>query len=698
MDKPAATERVRQLRDEIREHDYRYYVLNQPIIGDEQYDALLSELADLEQQFPDLVTPDSPTQRISDRPVAGFEPVQHEMPMLSIDNTYSEDELREFDKRVSRGLGPSADFDYTVELKIDGLAVSLRYEAGRLVRGATRGDGFRGDDVTANLRTIRSIPLQLHAEPTEQARLSESQPESKINSFPELIVVRGEVYMPRTEFDRLNSERESAGLELFANPRNAAAGSLKLLDPRITAQRTLNFFAYSLGLAEPEMPKSHWQALAWFAELGLPINPANRLARDIDQVIAIVHEWHARRDELDYQIDGLVVKVNRYDQQVELGATSKAPRWCIAYKYPAEQATTRVESIFFSVGKSGAITPVASLDAVTVAGSTIRRASLHNFDEVKRKDIRPGDTVVIQKAGDVIPQVVKVITEKRPADAQPVAEPENCPVCAGQTARDPQGVYLRCLNPACPAQFKRRLAHFAGRDQMDINGLGEVMVEQLVESGLVKELADLYRLSAERLRPFIGVQGKDKTSREVGKTIENLLAGIEASKSRDLSRVLSALAIEHAGGHVADLLADELGSIGALMAADAQKLQSIAGIGPVVAESVASFFGSEVGRRTIESLRAVGVKMEHAERGEPGRTGPGPLAGKTFVITGTLERFSRKDAEDRIKSLGGKTTSSISKNTDYLVVGAEPGSKLDKARKLGVRELSEDEFVELIEG
>lgn len=699
MDHAAAAGRVEQLRTEIRRHDYQYYVLNQPIIGDEQYDQLLAELKALESQFPDLVTPDSPTQRIGDQPLTGFTQVAHDRPMLSIDNTYSEEDLRKFDERVRKGLGPQTRFDYTVELKIDGLAVSLRYEAGRLVRGATRGDGTRGDDVTANLRTIRAIPLELLRPPPGEDRAEGPSdalfPTSGPNrGVPDLLDVRGEVYMPRRAFDRLNSERETLGQELFANPRNAAAGSLKLLDPRITAERTLKFFAYSLGLAEPVAPASHWEALGWFADLGLPVNPANRLAADIDEVIRIVHEWRDRRDELDYQIDGLVIKVNSHASQAELGTTSKAPRWCIAYKYPAEQATTVVESVEFSVGKSGAITPVANLAAVSVAGSTIRRASLHNFDEVRRKDVRAGDTVVIQKAGEVIPQVVKVVLEKRPADSVAVVEPTACPVCAGQTARDPEGVYLRCLNPACPAQFKQRLKHFAGRDQMDIEGLGEVMVEVLTTSNLVHEFADVYRLSAEQLRPHIGRLGKDQKTREIGKTIENLLVGVAVSRERDLSRVLAALAIRHVGAHVAETLADALGSIDAIMAATEEQLQAVSEIGPVVAKSVRDFFASDVGRHTIDSLRAVGVTMEHHRAAAGGEKGL--LAGKTLVVTGTLRRFSRKEIEDTIKRLGGKATGSVSKSTDFVVVGDDAGSKLDKAVKLGVKTLTEDEFVAMI--
>jgi DNA ligase (NAD+) len=483
------------------------------------------------------------------------------------------------------------------------------------------------------------------------------------------------------DFRRLNSEREERGEEPFANPRNFTAGTLKLLDSKVVAKRPLRFFAYSLAVAEPEGPDSHWDSLAWFGELGLPVDPHSRRADDI--------RWQTERAELDYQIDGLVIKVNDYAQQDELGATSKAPRWCIAYKYPAEQAVTTLTDVLFSVGKTGVITPVAVLEPVQVAGTTVSRASLHNFDEVGRKDVRVGDTVVVAKAGEIIPQVVKVVAEKRPKGAKKIQPPDRCPVCAHDTARDAEGVYWRCLNPACPAQLKERLRYFAGRDQMDIEGLGEALVEQLVGKHLVSGYADLYALEQEKLVEL---------ERMGEKSASNLREAIEASKGRDLSRVLAALNIQHVGTHVAEVLADAFGSIDRLADAGKEQLEEVPEIGPVVAESVHNFFHSDAGRETIAALRSAGVNMARAGGGQTGAAeqADSPLAGKTLVVTGTLQRFSRQEIEAKIKALGGKAAGSVSKNTDYLVAGEKAGSKLDKANALGVPVLGESDFLKLI--
>ncbi len=666
----AEQRRMLELRREVEHHNRLYYLENAPVISDQQFDQMLRELQDLESRHPEMFDPNSPTQRVGGEPVKGFSNVTHEVPMRSIDNTYSESELREFDARLRRLLEPGETVEYVVEPKIDGVAISLRYESGQLVLGATRGDGRTGDDISANVRTIRDIPLALDSE-----------------NPPTVLLVRGEAYLSRPKFAEINAQREEDGLPVFANPRNAAAGSLKQLDPKITASRGLRFFAYGIGLIDGrDEPATHAQALALLQQLGLPVNPLIGQAADIDQVLALVEQWRERRLTLDFDIDGLVIKVNSLEQHERLGATSKAPRWCIAYKYAAEQAETRVRSITMQVGKSGIITPVANFEPVLVSGTTVSCASLHNFDQVARLDVREGDLVVVEKAGEIIPQVVDVRRQARQGEPPPVEPPRNCPVCRGEAVRDPEGVYIRCINPACPARIKETIRHFAGRDQMDIEGLGDALADQLVEAQLVRTPADIYRLSAEALQSL---------ERMGQKSSQNLVAAIDKSKQQPLNRLLASLNIRHVGGHSAEVLADHFGSIDALKdaARDPKNLEDIHEIGPVVARSVADFFNSESGRRLIDDLRSAGVQMEGQPRPAAEQQ---VLAGKTMVVTGTLPHLSRNEAEELIKRYGGRVSSSVSGKTDFVLVGENAGSKLDKARQLNVQSLSEGEFLQML--
>jgi len=663
-----ANKRIERLRNEIRRHDYLYYVLNQPQISDRQYDKLFAELKALEQANPELVTPDSPTQRVSGRPLEGFAPVRHTIPMLSMDNTYSADELRAFDERIHKQLG-GEDYDYVVELKFDGLAVSLRYEDGRLVTAATRGDGEVGDDVTANVRTIKAVPLAL----------------LDGGGIQGILEVRGEVYMPTKSFIELNKQRSKTGEPVFANPRNAAAGSLKLLDARITAARNLSFFAYAAGEVSEPLAQTHYETLQKFKQFGLPVNPHNAKAGDIEQVIDICFSWSEKRLTLDYKTDGMVIKINRFDQRDALGATGRAPRWCISYKFAAERAKTTIESIDVQVGKSGILTPVANLVPVQLAGTTVKRASLHNFDELARLDARCGDTVLIEKAGEIIPQVVEVEKELRPAGAVPFKVPAKCPNCGSAVAKDKEGVYIRCVNPDCLGQLKERLRYFAGRDQMDIEHLGPALIEQLVESGLVKNFADLYKLQKSDLMTL---------ERMGEKSADNVIAAIEKSKARPLWRLVAGLGIRHIGGQSADILAEHFGSLDALMAADIEALQTVEQIGPKIAESVYEYFRNPANRAVIEGLLTAGVRPEQPKKVRRA----GKLAGKTIVVTGTLEKFTRPQIEQAIKQAGGKPASSVSKKTDFVLAGKEPGSKLDKARQLGVKVIDEKQFQEIIKG
>jgi DNA ligase (NAD+) len=583
-----------------------------------------------------------------------------------MDNTYNADELRAFDERVRKQLEGQG-YDYVVELKIDGLAISLRYEDGRLVTAATRGDGRVGDDVTANVRTIKAVPLVLLG-----------------GEVPAVLEVRGEVYMPTRSFLELNRLRTQAGEPAFANPRNAAAGSLKLLDARTTAGRNLSFFAYATGQMSEPLGEDHYETLEGFKELGLPVNPHIRKARDIDGVIEICSQWDHKRLKLDYQIDGMVIKVNSFEQRDILGATGRAPRWCISYKFAAEQAQTVVESIDVQVGKSGILTPVANLRPVLLAGTTVKRASLHNFDELKRLDVREGDTVVIEKAGEIIPQVVEVKKERRPAGAAAFKAPKKCPNCGSAVAKDEDGVYIRCKNPGCLGQLKERLKYFAGRGQMDIEHLGPALIDQLIENGLVGNFADLYKLEEGQIAEL---------ERMAEKSAANVIKAIEASKTRPLWRLVAGLGIRHIGGQSAQILAEHFGSLDALMSAGQEELAEIDQTGPTMAKSVYEYFRDAKNRAVIEELLAAGVKPE-----SPKARRLGKLAGKTIVVTGTLESMTRQEAEQAIRQAGAKASSSVSKKTDFVLAGENAGSKLDKATKLGVRVIDEKEFMKMIEG
>jgi DNA ligase (NAD+) len=663
--KPDTAGQIEQLRNKIREHDYYYYVLNQPKISDQEYDKLFSRLKELEQAHPELISPDSPTQRVSGRPLEGFATVRHAVPMLSIDNTYNADELKAFDQRVAKQLG-SRDYDYVIELKIDGLAISLRYEKGILITASTRGDGRTGDDVTANVRTIKAVPLSLLAD----------------GHIPEILEVRGEVYMPTTSFIELNKLRTQAGEPPFANPRNAAAGSLKLLDSRITAQRNLSFFAYALGQISESLAENHYQTLQKFKKLGLPVNPHIQTAKDIDEVIDFCLSWSEKRLKLDYQIDGMVIKINRFDQRDILGTTGRAPRWCISYKFAAEQAETMVESIDVQVGKSGILTPVANLTPVLLAGTTVKRASLHNFDMLAKLDVRCGDTVIIEKAGEIIPQVMEVKKELRSPDAKHFKIPHECPNCGSKVEKDTDGVYIRCTNPDCLGQLTERLKYFAGRGQMDIEHLGTALIEQLVELGLVTNFADIYKLQKSELAGL---------ERMAEKSADNVIKAIEKSKTQPLWRFITALGIRHIGGQSAQILAEHFGSLDAIMSAGLEELKDIDQIGPKMAESVYEYFHNPKNISVIEKLLAAGVKPRNPKTQRSDK-----LAGKTIVVTGTLENFTRQQIEQTIRQVGAKSSSSVSKKTDFVLAGENPGSKLDKAKQLGVRVIYEKQFVEMI--
>jgi DNA ligase (NAD+) len=661
-----AAARIDELREAIHRHNYLYYVENRPEISDAEYDRLWKELVALEQAHPELVTSDSPTQSPGGRRAEAFAPVEHLVAMLSLDNATSPDDLREFETRIRRAL-PQAALDFVCEPKVDGLGVALLYERGRFTRGATRGDGRIGEAITQNLRTIKAIPQTLHGPLKDAKRLE----------------VRGEVYMPREAFAKLNAALEEAGEATFANPRNAAAGAVRQKDPKITASRPLDIFLYHVSVLEPVRFDSHWERLEALKKSGFPVNPRSQRCRDIDAVIAYCRRLEAERDELRYEADGAVVKVNDLEQQRRLGATAHHPRWAIAYKFAARQATTRVLGITINVGKTGALTPTAQLEPVELAGVTVSNVSLHNEDEVRKKDVRVGDTVLIERAGDVIPYLVQVVTAKRPPGTKPFRMPTRCPACGGAAFRPEGEAIWRCTNSACPAQLKERLFHFGSRRAMDIEHLGEMVIGQLVDREMVKDFADLYGLTVEDLA------GLERLAK---KSAQNLYDAIQGSKTRGLSRLLNGLGIRMVGERAAQLLAARFGSMEKLEAAREDEINEIYGIGPQIAQSVVRFFAEPRNRKIIERLRKAGVVMR-----EQGATeGPRPLDGKIIVLTGGLSSLSRDDAKDLILRLGGRVSGSVSKKTDWVVVGEDPGSKADDAKRLGVKTLDEAAFLKLV--
>jgi DNA ligase (NAD+) len=662
---------IASLRQEIRRHDRLYYVEAKPEITDLEYDRLINRLKELESRNPELITPDSPTQRIGDQPVSELEQVEHRVPMLSIENTYSLDELKQYGQRVSKLL-PGETIEWVVELKVDGVAASLIYENGSLRHAVTRGNGRVGDDVTHNIRTIKDIPLRLHGE-----------------NIPPMLEIRGEIYMTNSDLVLLNESQQERGEPPFANTRNVTAGSIRQLDPRVCAQRRLRFFAHSVGQTEGLKAKSHKEFLDEIAGYGLPPTPMVECFPSFEAAVEHCEELIEKLHELDFEIDGLVLKVNRFDQRERLGSTSKSPRWVIAYKFEKYEATTKLNEIRVQVGKTGAITPVAELEPVELAGTTVSRASLHNADEIARKDIRVGDTVVVEKAGKIIPHIVRVEKHLRSDDAPPAAYafPEKCPECETALVKDEGGVYIRCPNVECPAQVKERIRYFAGRNAMDIEGLGDKLVDQLVGEKIVCNYGDLYRLE-ERQDKLLNL------ARMGRKSVDNLLDGIEASKNRGLARLLNALSIRHVGTRGAVVLAHHFGSMEKLLAAGVEELSEVNEIGPIIAQSIHSFLHSEFGQQTIQDLDSLGVKMI----AEKAAVGSGKLEGKTLVVTGTLTKYGRDEIEALIAKHGGRASSSVSKNTDYLVAGEKAGSKLEKAQKLGVKILTEEEFEEIIGG
>jgi len=655
--------RIRNLRKTLEYHERKYYVDNDPQISDAEFDALMRELRGREEAFPDLAAAESPTRRVGGRPVDGFPTVRHRSPMLSIDNVYSVEDLDEFGRRIGKLL-PDRTLAYAAELKIDGLGISVLYRDGRLVQAVTRGDGVQGDEVTANVRTIRSLPLVI-------PRRGD-------------IEVRGEVFLPFESFRQINREREEREEPLFANPRNAASGSIRLLDPREVAARRLDAFFYTLVLDGAE-PKTQWETLNRLKTLGFKTNPHSRLCRSLEDVVAYWTEWTEKRDSLDYDVDGIVVKVNDLDERQILGVTAKFPRWAVSFKFPARQATTRLNDIIVQVGRTGALTPVAVLEPVRLSGTTISRATLHNEDEIKRKDIRIGDIVLLERSGDVIPRVVAPMKDRRKGRERIFVMPEKCPVCGSKAFRPEGEVVSRCANPSCPARLRESILHFAGRRAMNIDGLGEALVDQLLEKKLVASIPDIYGLALEPLAAL---------ERMGPKSAQNLLDEIEASKRNDLGRLVFALGIRHVGEKLARTLAARFADLNALAAADVDALTGVEDVGTVVAESVVFFFRQPENRELIRRLRAAGVRSDVAPTAA--ETGAGPLAGRTFVLTGTLGRFSRDEARAEIERRGGTVTDSVSKKTTDIVAGEAPGSKLDKARSMGVRVLGEAEFLRLL--
>jgi len=667
---------IDRLRTEIERHNHLYYVLDSPEISDAEYDRMMLRLHQLEADYPELVTPDSPTQRVGAKPLGSFSTVKHPVPMLSLGNVFTEAELDDWHARLQR-LTAGADFDFVCELKMDGLAVALTYQDGKLVTGATRGDGEYGEDITLNLRTIRSLPLAV------------SKPS------PSRFEVRGEAYMAKAGFEKLNLSRSLEGLALFANPRNAAAGSLRQLDPLLTAARPLDIYIYMLGYAENgRLPATHWERLELLKRLGFKINPNNRRASNIEEVKEFYRFWKDRRHDLPYEADGVVVKINQIELQLQLGDVGREPRWAVAFKFPALQATTRLNEIRISVGRTGTMNPYAVLEPVQIGGVTVKQATLHNEDDIVRKDIREGDTVILQRAGDVIPQVVGPVVAKRPPDARPFSMSEKlydslkgfaaCPECGSAIVKPVEEVMYYCPDAACPAQAEQRIEHFASRSAMDIRGIGEQLSAALMRKGLVQDFADLYYLTESDLLRLEATKSKKAA---------NILASIAASKQKPLDRLVFALGIRHVGSETAELLANSFKSLDKLMEATAEELTGIAGIGPRIAESITAFFSNEANRRIIQKLEGAGVVPEEQPAEASGNL---PLAGLEFVITGKLSRYTREQAEQRIKDLGGSAKSDVTRKTNYLVAGIEPGSKVERARKLGIAEINESELMDML--
>ncbi len=659
---PSPAAEIESLRETLRHHEYQYYVLDAPEISDPEYDRLMRRLQELEGEHPELTTPESPSQRVGGKPREGFVKVRHSSPMLSLDNALNEGELRDFDRRVRQLLGGEV-YRYVAELKMDGLSMAVHYRDHVFQQAITRGDGEVGEDVTENARTIRSLPLRVRG---GQAAFE----------------ARGEVIMNRRAFERLNAERDQLGLSRFANPRNAAAGSIRVLEPQITAARRLDFYPYFLLVDGRPAYGSHWESLEALRSMGFKVNPNRRICVSVEEVLEFCREWEAKREKLDYEIDGVVVKIDSIRQQEQLGWTAKAPRWAIAFKYAARQAETVVESIEVQVGRTGALTPVACLKPVEVGGVTVSRATLHNEDEIERLGLEIGDSVIIERSGDVIPKVVRVSAPGSPRT--PFRMPANCPVCGGKVVREEGEVASRCINTNCPARLKESILHFASRGVMDIDGMGDALVDQLVDTGMVKSVADLYNLSASNLVPL---------ERMGKKSAEKLVSNIQRSKKLPLPRVITALGIRFVGERTAEILADHFGSLDAVREAKPEELESASEVGPKVAESISLFFREKRNLELVDRLREAGLTFEHQRK----RKTAGALDGLTFVLTGTLPNLRREEAEARIKAAGGKVTGSVSRKTSYVVAGAEPGSKLDKARSLGVAVIDEEGFLALLE-
>jgi DNA ligase (NAD+) len=667
-DKKKAGKEIQALRKEIEHHNYRYYVLDSPEISDQEYDRMMRRLQELEGLYPDLVTADSPTQKVGAPPREEFGTVRHSLPMLSLQNAFADEELVEFDARVKRLLG-AGDFEYVAEPKIDGLAMEAIYRDGLYVQGSTRGDGYTGEDITENLRTVRSLPLRLR---------------KGAGKVPSLLEVRGEVYIGKKDFARLNREREESGDPAFANPRNAAAGSVRQLDPSVTAARRLDVFLYAIGRLEGADFKTHWDVLTAFKSWGLRVNPEIRMCKTVKDAVEFHKHLEARRKGLDYEIDGIVLKVNDLSLQAKLGQISRSPRWAIAFKFEPEQATTVIKDIRVQVGRTGALTPVAVMEPVHIGGVEVKSATLHNQDEIERKDVRIGDTVIVQRAGDVIPEVVAVVKDKRTGKEKKFTMPEHCPVCGSRVYRDPDEAVSRCTNMSCPAIIKQSIKHFASKAALDVDGLGSKIIDQLVDKGLVRTVADLYRLTKQDLMNL---------ERLGDKSSDNLLRAIDRSKKTTLTRLIYALGIRHVGDHVARVLAEHYSGIEEIENADVEELTSIPEIGPKVADSIHTFFGEERNSRVIADLAGQCVRYEKTAGVRRGR-----LQGRAFVFTGGLEGLTREEAKQMVEDLGGRVVSSVSKKVDYVVVGKDPGSKLAQAEKLGIKTVDEAEFRKITSG